>query len=125
MDAETPLDENQNYTVVVSNDIIRPDWLPSKTAWLPWGDEQMSPKTLFIRNTLPSPQFAQSAQEAAARGCGVEFNFPVPPAQDAIRNAGKCAQTVMRDYFPVAVWCDRSEFLNGGWTACLAKAQPD
>lgn len=33
--------------------------------------------------------------------------------------AGRCAEQVMGEYCPVAVWCDRSTFLAGGVRACL------
>src|SRR5690606_7209655 len=117
----TPVDERGFYTVVISNDLLRPVWLPPQVAWIPWGDEQMVPKTIFLRNTLPSASFSQSAQNAIAQGCGVNFNFPTPPAQDDIAKAGECTREVMADYYPVAVWCDRSNFQSGGWQACLSR----
>lgn len=121
VDATTPLDETGFYTIVISNDVLRPNWLPREVAWLPWGDEGMVPKTIFLRNTLPSTNFSQSAQSAIARGCAVNFNFPTPPAQDEITQAGKCTQEVMGDYYPVAVWCDRVDFSSGGWRACFSR----
>lgn len=121
VDASTPLDENGFYTVVISNDVLRPDWLPPQVVWIPWGDEKMVPKTIFLRNTLPSSDFSQSAQNAIAKGCGVNFNFPTPPTHDAITEAGQCTQQVMGDYYPVAAWCDRSDFRSGGWSACFSR----
>ena len=122
VDAETALDEEKFYTVVISNDVLRPDWLPLESVWLPWGDEQMFPKTIIVRNTLPSPGFGQSVQQAIANGCGVEFNFPTPPSRTSITEAGKCTQTVMGDYYPVAVWCAKGVFIQGGWKACFDEA---
>lgn len=122
VDAETSLDAERFYTIVISNDLIRPDWLPPEYKWLPWGDEQMSPKTIFLRSTLPTSDFTQTAQEAVAQGCGVEFNFPTPPSQDGITDAGQCARDVMGDYYPVAVWCDRDLFTSKGWKACFEEA---
>ncbi len=121
VDATTPLDENGFYTVVISNDVLRPDWLPLQVVWLPWGDEKMVPKTIFLRNTLPSLNFSQSAQNAIEQGCGVNFNFPTPPTEDEITQAGKCTQNVMGDYYPVAAWCDRSDFKSGSWSACFSR----
>jgi hypothetical protein len=121
VDATTPLDENAFYTIVISNDVLRPDWLPPQVVWLPWGDEKMVPKTIFLRNTLPSLNFSQSAQNAIGQGCGVNFNFPTPPTQDEITQAGKCTQNVMGDYYPVAAWCDRSDFRSGGWRTCFSR----
>jgi hypothetical protein len=25
----------------------------------------------------------------------------------------------MKEYYPDAVWCDRSTFIHGGWQACI------
>jgi hypothetical protein len=107
---------------VISNDILRPDWLPSENVWLPWGDEQMFPKTIFLRNTLPSSSFSQSVQNAIAKGCGVDFNFSTPPSQNGITDSGKCTQKVMGDYYPVAVWCDKEVFIQRGWKVCFKEA---
>lgn len=82
----------------------------------------MVPKTIFLRNTLPLLNFSQSAQNAIAQGCGVNFNFPTPPTQDQITQAGKCTQNVMGDYYPVAAWCDRQKFTSGGWKECFRAA---
>lgn len=121
VDASTPLDENGFYTVVISNDVLRPEWLPSQVVWIPWGDERMVPKTIFLRNTLPSSGFNQTAQNAIAQGCGVSFSFPTPPGQDDITQAGKCTKNVMGDSYPVAAWCDRSEVRSGGWRPCFSR----
>jgi len=122
VDANTPLDAERFYTVVISNDVLRPDWLSLENAWIPWGDEQMFPKTIFLRNTLPSSDFSQSIQNAIGKGCGVDFNFPIPPTQAGITESGKCTQNVMSDYYPVAVWCDKKTFIQKGWKACFQAA---
>lgn len=122
VDADTPLDENGFYTVVISDDVLRPDWLPRSVVWLPWGDEQMVPKVIFNRNTLPSSSFTQSVQNAIAQGGGVKFDFPNPPSNEAITQSGKRAQGVMGDYYPVGVWCDQRKFTSGGWQACFRAA---
>jgi hypothetical protein len=121
VDAGTPLDSNGFYTIVISNDVLRPDWLRKSVVWIPWGSEQMVPRTMVLRNLLPSLDFTQTVQEAIALGCGVEFKFPIPPSSDEITKAGECAQRVMGDYYPVAVWCDRSDYIRGGWRRCFAK----
>jgi len=122
VDADTPLDEERFYTIVISNDVLRPHWLSRENVWLPWGDEQMSPKTIFLRNTLPSSDFGHSVQRAVENGCGVEFNFPTPPNQDGITESGQCTRNVMGDYYPVAVWCDKDVFSQSGWEACFKEA---
>jgi hypothetical protein len=122
VDAGTPVDENGFYTVVISNDVLRPNWLPSQAVWIPWGDEKMIPKALVVRNLLPAADFRQSAQNAVEQGCGVAFNFPVPPTQEAIAQASQCTRNVMGSYYPVASWCDRAAFKAGGWAACFSRA---
>jgi len=123
-DANTPLDGHGFYTIVISNDILRPDWLPKGVVWLPWGDEKMVPKLIFMRNLLSSDDFSQSVQNALSEDnhCGFDFNFPVPPTQEAIKASGQCAQGVMGDYYPQAVWCDQQLFMKGGWKACFRTA---
>ena len=120
VDAVTPINNNGYYTVVITNDVLRPNWLPDRVTWIPWGDEKMVPKLFFLRNTLASADFIQSAQNAVTQGCGISFNFPIPPAQDTITTGGQCAQQVMGDYYPEATWCDRSDFEAGGWKACFS-----
>ncbi len=125
VDASTPIDEAGFYTAVVTDDLLRPDWMPSEAAWIPWGDEQMFPKTLFLRNTLPSADFGQSVQQAIAKGCGVEFAFPTPPAPEGILESGRCARQVMGDYYPLAVWCKKETFIRSGWKGCFTEAGID
>lgn len=50
------------------------------------------------------------------------FTVPVPMTHDAIAQGGQCAQKVMGDYYPVAIWCDRSDFKAGGWAGCLSES---
>ena len=110
--------EDSYYTVVISDDLIRPDWLRSNIDWLPWGSEQY-PKTIFVRNMLPAASFPHSVQKAIARGCTFNFDFPTLPERDPVDAAGQCAQQWMGDYYPVAAWCDKSTFIAGGVRACL------
>jgi hypothetical protein len=119
IDATTPLDGRGFYTVVITNDVLRPDWLPDGVTWLPFGDEQMVPKLIFLRNTLPSSDFSQTVQNALAQGCGFDFTFVRLPTQDQIRRSGQCIRKVMGDYYPEAVWCDQKKFTSGGWQACF------
>jgi len=121
-DVNTPLDGHGFYTIVVSNDVLRPEWLPHDVVWIPWGDEKMVPKFMFVRNLLASDDFGQSVQSAVAQGCGVNFSFPIPPTQEQTMTSGQCAQAVMGDYYPEAAWCDKSTFIHRGWQACLQEA---
>ncbi|BDG09134.1 hypothetical protein [Anaeromyxobacter paludicola] len=123
VDATTPLDASGFYTVVISNDVLRPDWLPPQVAWIPWGDEGMVPKLIFLRNLLASPGFGHAAQDAVEKGCGLVFNFPTPLTQEEITPAGQCSLAVMGDYYPMAIWCDRRELRAGGWPACFARGK--
>ncbi len=109
-----------DYTIVISNDLLRPDWLRPNINWLPWGDEQYL-KVVFSRNMLPAPNFHFAIQNAIEppNKCTFEFDLPYIPARDKIDTAGQCAQQVMGDYYPVAAWCDRSTFVHGGWQACV------
>jgi hypothetical protein len=121
-DATTPLDGSGFYTVVITNDVLRPDWLPDQVTWLPFGDEQIVPKLIFLRNTLPSSDFSQTIQNALAQGCGFDFTFTRLPTQDQIRQSGQCTQKVMGDYYPEAVWCDQQKFTSAGWQECFRAA---
>ena len=111
--------ENGDYTVVISDDLLRPDWLPASVNWMRWGDEQY-PKLLFFRNMLPAPDFPYSIQRAVEKGCTFDLTLPNVPNSDATIPAGQCAQQVMGDYYPVAAWCDKSTFVSGGWQACIS-----
>ena len=116
----TTVTEAAYYTIVISDDLLRPNWLRPNVNWLPWGDE-LYPKLVFFRNMLSNPSFPYSIQNAAAKGCTFDFTLPYIPDRRAIDTAGQCAQQVMGDYYPVAVWCDMSTFLYGGWQACIRR----
>lgn len=105
------------YTIVISDDPVRPKWLRPDVNWLPYGDEQY-PKFVVIRNMLPAPNFSYAIQNAWP-GCAFKFSLSDPPKRNAIDEAGPCAQDVMGEYYPVAVWCDKSTFVTGGYRACL------
>lgn len=121
-DAGIPLDRHDFYTIVISNDVLRPDWLPRTAVWLSWGDETNVPKLIFMRNLLAADDFSQSVQEAIEQGCWLNLQFPTPPTQEDIRVAGECAQGVMGAYYPKAVWCDKKTFIKRGWRACFRAA---
>jgi hypothetical protein len=111
--------EGDYYTIVISDDLQRPDWLRPNINWLPWGDEQYF-KVVFLRNMLPAANFPYSIQTAAiAHGCTFNFDFPTLPPRDDVDTAGQCAQQWMGDFYPVAAWCDKATFIAGGFRACL------
>lgn len=105
------------YTIVISDDLVRPKWLRPEVNWLPYGDEQY-PKFVLIRNMLPADDFPYAVQNAWPN-CAFNLSFASPPNRKAIDDAGPCAQGVMDDYYPVAAWCDKSTFIAGGARACL------
>ena len=116
------------FTVVISDDLRRPDWLRPDVNWLRWGEEQY-PKLIFFRHMLPSDAFAHSIQQVV-KGCPANclhndavFDFTLPdlPRRAVINAAGPATQSLMGDYYPVSAWCDKSTFERGGWQACLRK----
>lgn len=137
------------YTIVISDDVVRPDWLPGSVTWMPWGDPDY-PKWLFYRHMIPVQSerdydsedlFPHSIQKVVAgcwRGKGnpdpvkgkqecnhpdavVDFTFPDLPPRASFTNPGRNSQKIMGDYYPLAVWCDRADFERGGWRACQRK----
>jgi hypothetical protein len=116
--------EGGYYTIVISDDRQRPDWLRPNVTWLPYGDEQY-PKFVVIRNMLPAPDFPYAIQNVWAwenHRCTFDLTFQDLPTREDLDKKGPCAQEVMGDYYPVAVWCDTSKFLAGGWQACIKDA---
>jgi len=109
--------EGGYYTIVMSDDRQRPDWLRPNINWLPWGDEQY-PKLVVLRNMLPAGNFHHSVKDAWDY-CTVDLDFTNMPDRTALDEQGPCSQDHMGDYYPVAVWCDKSTFERGGWQACL------
>jgi hypothetical protein len=107
------------YTIAISDDRQRPDWLRPNINWLPWGDEQY-PKIVAYRNMLPAADFPHAIQKAWAH-CAFSFTFPNVPDRSILDKKGPCSQQEMGDYYPVAVWCDKSTFIHGGWQACIKK----
>ena len=107
------------YTFVISDDLLRPGWLQPNINWLPYGDEQY-PKIFVLRNQLPSLNFPFAIQNVFKEpNCSFDLNLPYFPSRNQVDAAGQCDQAIMRDYYPVAVWCDKSTFVAGGFRACL------
>ena len=116
------------FTVVISDDLTRPEWLRPGVNWLPWGDEQY-PKLVFFRHLLATDSFPHSIQQVV-KGCpsscvhpDAVFDLVLPdvPRRSVIQAPGPAVQRVMGDYYPVAAWCDKSTFERGGWQACLGR----
>lgn len=112
--------EGGYYTIVISDDRQRPDWLKPTINWLAYGDEQY-PKFVVIRNMLPADDFPHAIKSAWEAGCTFDLSLTEPTDREKLDKAGKCAQPVMGEYYPVAVWCDKSTFIHGGWQACMKK----
>jgi hypothetical protein len=117
--------QGRYYTIVISDDRQRPDWLNPTVNWIPWGDGQY-PKFLVLRNILSSPDFAHAAQnvwnatdESGEQYCTFEFSFSDTPDRHDLDAVGPCAQEIMGEYYPVALWCDKATFRAGGFQACL------
>jgi len=123
------------YTIVISDDLLRPGWLKPNVNWLPWGDEQY-PKLVFFRNmipvkdeskykTIPFPYAIQKVVIGCYKNACINpnavFDFTLPdlPPRADVTAAGPYVQKIMGDYYPVATWCDKSTFKHGGWQACL------
>ncbi len=135
------------YTVAITDDVVRPDWLPGSVTWMPWGDPDY-PKWLFYRHMIPVQSEAEydsedlfpHAIQKVVAGCWrgkrnpdpvkgkqqcnhpdavLDFTFPNLPPRTDFTGPGRNTQKIMRDYYPVAVWCDKSIFERGGWRACI------
>jgi hypothetical protein len=120
--------QGRYYTIVISDDRQRPDWLNPTVNWIPWGDGQY-PKFLVLRNILSAPDFDHAAQdvwdardESGEQDCTFEFSFS-DIDRDYLDAVGPCAQEIMGDYYPVALWCDKATFRAGGFQACLKKGE--
>jgi hypothetical protein len=120
--------EGGYFTIVVSDDVVRPEWLRPGLNWLPWGDPQF-PKLLFFRHLMASEGFKYSAQQVS-KGCPAScahpeavFDFTLPdlPRRATIDAAGPAVQRLMGEYYPVSAWCDKSVLERGGWQACLRR----
>jgi hypothetical protein len=125
-DHSTNLDQSGYYTYVVSEPERgeAPSWVPPDATWLPWGSLN-NPNILLLRNMLPDPMFHHSVQAAIDAGCVVDNQSGVSPSRDEVVKQGKCAQGVMSEYYPQAVYCDKQVFLSQGWQGCFAAAESD
>lgn len=125
------------YTLVVSDDLRRPNWLQPSVNWLPWGDTQY-PKLIFFRNLIPVarndtnytkdeipfPYAIQWVVQGCPGNCehkdaAIDFTLPYVPPRAVFAAAGSNAQRIMGDYYPVAVWCDKTTFDQAGWQGCI------
>ncbi len=122
-DHDTQLDADGYYTYVMSESQpgsprTPPSWPPANVNWLPWGAPD-GVDVLILRNMVPDPGFENSVQAAKSQGCAVNnANSPIPP--DQIAAGAQCAQNVMKEYYPKAVYCDKQVFINKGWQGCFA-----
>ena len=120
-DHATNLDRQGYYTYVLGEGGSPPPWLPTYATWLPWGSTQVS-NVLIFRNMLPTmPHFDRSVQAAIAAGCVADNQPNMPPPRDQVVAAGACAESVMKAFYPKAVFCDASVFQRGGWQACFGQ----
>ncbi len=136
---QAAITEGGYYTIVISDDLLRPSWLPPNVNWLSWGDEQY-PKAVFVRHLIPVPQNGTNytrkeipfphAIQWVVKGCPdncvhkdavIDFNLPWVPTRASVTAAGPKVQSIMGEYYPVAAWCDRSTFERGGWQACAPR----
>ncbi len=127
------------YTLVISDDLLRPDWLRPDVNWLSWGDEQY-PKLIFLRNMIPVARNDTNYTRAeipfpyaiqwVVQGCPgncrhadavIDFTLPYVPSRAKMNAAAPNVQKMMGDYYPVAAWCDKSAFEHGGWQACITR----
>lgn len=99
-DYRTPLDREGYFTVVVSDPANRPSnaTAANGVTWLPWGPYYDGMP--FYRQMLAAPDFTQAIAQ-------------IP--------AGTDPQSVMGDYYPVAAYCTKQHFEQGGWQACLGR----
>jgi hypothetical protein len=123
-DHSTNLDEAGYYTYVMSQpeQTQPPSWLPPYATWLPWGSRIVA-NILIFRNMLPAASFQNSIQAAIQAGCVVENQQGSPPARDEVVKEGECAQQVMQQYYPKAVYCNKPVFIAEGWQGCFAAAE--
>jgi hypothetical protein len=126
-DFTTKLDSQGYYTYVLGLESTPPTWLPAYATWLPWGSTEIH-NILLLRNMLPNfpataisdgPPFEKSVQAAMNAGCVVNNRPNMPPPRDQVVAAGVCAEGVMQEFYPKAVFCDQTVFQSGGWQACF------
>jgi hypothetical protein len=124
-DYQTNLDAQGSYTYVLSEPEQRdrttpPSWIPPDASWLPWGS-RTTPNILILRNMLPDSSFTHSVQAAIQAGCVVPNGNSV--TREQAEQAATCAQGVMSEYYPQAVYCEKQVLINEGWQGCFAAAK--
>ncbi|HKP67307.1 MAG TPA: hypothetical protein VJX31_11820 [Casimicrobiaceae bacterium] len=122
-DWNVKLDENNYYTYVVADATGGqvPSWLPSDATVLPWGTKNIA-NILIFRNMLPEEDFTQTVQAAIAADCVIDNQPGVTPDRELVDKKGQCAANVMGEYYPRAVYCDKSVLAAQGWQGCFANA---
>jgi hypothetical protein len=98
-----PDDDGEWFTIIVSTRDARPDidFEAVGANWLEATD--LSRSLLILRNMLPSPGFAQAAQNADRDGSWIT----------AFRTMG--------DYYPaITVQCNKAHLEQNGWGGCVA-----
>ncbi len=139
MTDQTAVAQGGYYTLVISDDLVRPNWLQPNVNWVPWGDEQY-PKLIAFRNLVPVARNDSNytkeeipfpyAIQWVVKGCPdncehkdavIDFTLPYVPPRVDFNAAGPHAQKIMGEYYPVANWCDKSTFTEGGWEACIRR----
>jgi hypothetical protein len=78
VDATTPLDENGFYTLVISNDVLRPGWLPPQVVWLPWGGREDGSKNHLFSQHAAIVKLQSVRPERHSPGLRGEFQLPNP-----------------------------------------------
>jgi len=83
------------------------------------GTYEQYPKAVVFHNMLPATDFPYAILGVWESGCMFDMSFSDLPNRKALDDEGPCAQEIMGDYYPEAVWCDKSTFMHGGWQACI------
>lgn len=110
-DEETPIDSSGYYTYVVAAKADVPKFNDPNVKLINWGSIVLQ-KALIFRNMLPTNGFSQTAQTAN------QYCVSGDVTADA-----QCTQSYMGDYYPVAIYCAKSVYEQGGWKACFAQQQ--
>jgi len=98
-----------------------PTSLPPDATFLPWGTKSIA-NILIFRNMLPEEDFTQTVQCAIAANCVIDNQPGVTPDRDLVNTQGQCAANVMGEYYPRAVYCDKSILATQGSQGCFASA---
>lgn len=109
-DFQTHLDKDGYYTYIVATPRDTPsNALSDKTVTvLPWGNTRFE-KALILRNMLPERTFKMTAQAANV----------ICARKPSTEQSAACTANVMGPYYPMATYCDKSVYEQGGWQACF------